>query len=81
MVRLQIPRGATVGVVFAPPHDGFSYSYWRANYVLAGRTVLLPPQATDVTSADYVAVWQSDWSDPRFTPSWRGFGGALLKRR
>src|SRR5438093_11633628 len=41
-VRSQTRPGDSVAPAFAPPHDGWSYSYWRANYLLSGRTVKLP---------------------------------------
>ena len=51
--RAQTPPGATVSIDFAAPYDGFSYAYWRASYVLAGRRVLLP----DDRSGEYVVSW------------------------
>jgi len=51
--RSQTPPGATVSIDFAAPYDGFSYAYWRANYVLAGRRVLLPGDR----SGEYVVSW------------------------
>lgn len=81
MARLQIPPGRTVSVVLPAPHDGFSYEYWRANYELSGRPVLLPPKEMHPANADYVAAWKSDWSNPLFDVVWRGSGGMVLKRR
>ncbi len=43
--------GDTIALDFAPPNAGWGYAYWRANYLLAGRTVL-PPGRRD---ADVVA--------------------------
>jgi len=52
-VRSQTHPGDSIALVFAPPHDGWSYSYWRANYVLSGRTVKLPGD----TDANVIASW------------------------
>ncbi len=51
--RAQTAPGATVSIDFAAPYDGFSYAYWRANYVLAGRRVLLPGDQ----SGQFVVSW------------------------
>ncbi len=81
MARTQIRPGHTVSLVLAPPHDGFSYTYWRANYELSGRPVLMPPNVVDPATAEYVVAWQSEWSAPAFETVWAGFGGKVLKRR
>ena len=52
-VRAQTKRGDTISVVFAPPHDGWGYSYWRAHYALSGRRVLHPGDV----SGDVIAYW------------------------
>ena len=52
-VRGESRPGETVALVFGPPYDSFSYTYWRANYVLSGRTVRLP----GVVDADVIAYW------------------------
>jgi hypothetical protein len=52
-VRAESRPGETVALVFGPPYDGFSYAYWRANYVLSGRTVRFP----GVVDADVIAYW------------------------
>jgi hypothetical protein len=52
-VRTETRRGESIAVVFAPPHDGWSYNYWRAHYALSGRRVLLPGE----TNADVIAYW------------------------
>jgi hypothetical protein len=80
-VRLQTRSGDQIAVIFPPPHTGFSYAYWRANYDLAGRRVLPPPDVMYVGSAEYVAAWHDGWSDPRFAPVWSGFGGTLFKHQ
>jgi hypothetical protein len=52
-VRAQTKRREKISVVFAPPHDGWSYTYWRANYALSGRFVLYPGDL----SGDVIAYW------------------------
>ena len=52
-VRSQSKPGDSIALVFAPPHDGWSYTYWRANYELSGRTVRLPGE----TDGNVVAYW------------------------
>ena len=81
MVRLQTRDGDRIAIILPPPHDGFSYAYWRASYDLAGRTVLLPPEMIDVGSASYACAWRDGWSDPRFELVWSGYGGTLFRRR
>lgn len=41
-VRTQTHPGDTIALDFAPPYGGWGYMYWRASYVLSGRTILLP---------------------------------------
>jgi hypothetical protein len=81
MARMQTRPGKTVSLILAPPHNGFSYAYWRANYELTGRQVLLPPEHVHPAAADYVVVWRAEWSDPAFREVWRGFGGMVLEHR
>jgi hypothetical protein len=52
-VRAQTHRGETIALVFAPPHDGWSYTYWRSHYALSGRNV----QPPNIQDADVVAYW------------------------
>src|SRR5438105_3112262 len=52
-VRAESRRGETIALVFKPPYDGWSYTYWRANYALSGRFVPFP----GVADADVVAFW------------------------
>lgn len=65
--------------------ERYSGAYFRAGYLLAGRTVL-PIIATDgrvvrenVERADYVAAWRVRFTGG--TPVWSGAGGTLVRRR
>jgi hypothetical protein len=81
MARAHIDRGRTVSVILPPPHEGFSYTYWRASYELSARRVLLPQPIAHPAAADFVAVWRTEWSWPGFREVWNGSGGRLLQRR
>ena len=52
-IRSVTRRGDTVGLVFRPPFNGFGYVYWRASYMLSGRTVKFPGE----TDANVIAYW------------------------
>lgn len=74
--------GEPIAVLFASPHEGFSYAYWRAGYVLAGRPMLGPmdlvaPQG----QAEVIALWRSRYGDPRYDVVWMDRGSAILRRR
>jgi hypothetical protein len=65
--------------------DGYSYAYYRASYILAGREVIPliyrtnAPIPANLQRAEYLAVWQT--SGPRARVVWQGDGGVLLSRR
>ncbi|HKB79533.1 MAG TPA: hypothetical protein VKH35_07445 [Thermoanaerobaculia bacterium] len=40
--RMLTQPGQSVALDFAPPYDGWGYTWWRGSYVLSGRKVLLP---------------------------------------
>jgi hypothetical protein len=67
--------------LLAPPHDSFSYAYWRTSYLMSGRTVLLPLPQPDLDHADLVAVQGVPFSDPRFDQVWSGASGETIWRR
>lgn len=52
-VRAETKPGETIALDFAQPHDMFSFAYWRAHYVLSGRTVNLPGDK----NANVIAYW------------------------
>ena len=85
-VREHTRRGDTIAVL-APTLDwdrGYSYAYYRASYILAGREVLpLADEARRVhpenlQRAQLVASWRAPV--PRGTVVWRGDGGVLVRR-
>jgi hypothetical protein len=81
-IREQTREGERIGVIFGWPHAGFSYTYWRARYILAGRTVLLPMDIVAPEEApDVVAVWDTGWGDPRFEIVWLGSHGAIERKK
>lgn len=81
-VRADSRPGEAVAVLCAAPEDGFSYTYWRASFVLAGREVLLPEPHLDLTRADVVATWGRELDDPRFVRVWSDpSGGAFWRKR
>ena len=65
--------------------QGYEYAFYRAGYVLAGRTVL-PVIAPDnraipanLSGADLVAAWRTDLDSRRFEIVWEGAGGVLAR--
>jgi len=78
-VRADTKPGETVALMMAAPHGGWSYTHWRASYVLSGRHVL-PPVPFDAPP-DVVALWQTGWGDPRYELMWSDANSALLRRR
>jgi hypothetical protein len=68
-------------------HQGYEYAFYRASYVLAGRTVLpvITPTgrsiSQNVKNADVVAAWQVDLDPGQFEVLWRGDGGTLARPR
>ncbi|HWS71775.1 MAG TPA: hypothetical protein VN605_06650 [Thermoanaerobaculia bacterium] len=89
-VRARTKDGSSIAIV-APPQrwmDGYDFAFYRASYLLAGRTVLPVLDSKDalhpenLRAADYVAVWGRPFqADERSVIVWRGEGGALLGRR
>jgi hypothetical protein len=88
-VRARTNNGDSIALV-VPSLDwdqGYSYAFYRASYLLAGREVL--PVATadralhpeNFRSAKYVAVWGREFPPTQTrTVMWRGEGGVLLRR-
>jgi hypothetical protein len=77
-VRERTKKGDSI-VLLLPVGDRQSYDhgYFRASYLLAGRT-LLRPSRENVARADYVAAWRVNVPGDAV---WRDHGGALLRRR
>ena len=78
-VRADTKPGEQVAVLMEAPHSGWTYAYWRANYVLSGRRVL-PPIEWD-TTPDVIALWRTGWGDPRYDIVWSDANSALLRRK
>ena len=87
-VRARTSNGDSIALL-VPTLDwdaGYSYAYYRASYLLAGRKVL--PLATadgrlqpaNFRSATYVAAWGRPMPPTHMTVVWSGEGGTLLKR-
>lgn len=87
-VRERTQDGDSIALI-TPTFDwdrGYSYAYYRASYLLAGREVL--PLALDdgrlhpenFRRAKYVAVWGTTFPQGRATVVWQGDGGTLLRR-
>ena len=87
-VREHTQNGDSIAIV-VPTLDwdeGYSYAYYRASYLLAGREVL-PVAAEDrrllpanFQAAKYVAVWGRPLPAAHLRIVWSGEGGSLLAR-
>ena len=66
-------------------NEGYEYAFYRAAYVLAGRTVLpvITPDNRMIEGnferADLIAAWGVEPNPGRFTVEWRGEGGSLAR--
>ena len=81
-LRARTREGERIGFIFSWPHGGFSYTYWRARYVLTGRTVLLPMDIIAPDQApDVVAIWSTGWGDPRYELVWVEGHGAMARKK
>lgn len=87
-VRARTQNGDSIALI-APTFDwdrGYSYAYYRASYLLAGREVLplamsdgsLHPE--NFRRAKYIAVWGTAFPQGHSTVVWKGDGGMLLRR-
>jgi hypothetical protein len=86
-VRVQTRPGDSIALMVPARHweGGYSYAFYRASYLLAGRQVVPLVQPDDrvamgnLGAATYLAAW-------RMPPIaghpivWRGHGGVLVKR-
>jgi hypothetical protein len=80
-IRSRTEPGDEIGLLMAWPHEGWSYTYWRGSYALAGRRVLPPLNDYESTDAGTVATWQKGFGDERYAIVWRDENGALLRRQ
>ena len=86
-VRARTKKGESV-VLLLPARDWERYSrgYFRASYLLAGRTVLpvLTKEGTvareNLARADYIAAWRVRYAGDG-SLVWQGHGGTLVRRR
>jgi hypothetical protein len=88
-VERRTAEGESVALV--TPADGwmlgYRYAFYRASYVLAGRTVLpvMTPAGSSIPqnlkNADVVAAWQVELNPALFEILWRGDGGTLARPR
>lgn len=78
-VRADTKPGERIALLMEAPHGGWTYTHWRASYVLSGRHVLPPVQWE--TPPDVVALWRTGWGDPRYEILWSDGNSAFLRRR
>ncbi|MEO8380523.1 MAG: hypothetical protein ABI779_12730 [Acidobacteriota bacterium] len=79
-VRARTRNGERVGLMFGAPLQGWSYTYWRARYLLAGRTVLPPMDLVAPEDADVIALWRTGYGDPRFDVIFADSNSAIARR-
>lgn len=87
-VRTHTRPGDTIAILVPSMRweAGYSYAYYRASYVLAGREVLPlvrpddTPVPANLSRAKYVAAWHRNVPDRTPRVVWAGRGGALLER-
>jgi len=86
-VERRTDRGTEIALVTPARtwNQGYEYAFYRAAYVLAGRTVL-PVMTPDdrpiignLERADLVAAWGVELDPERFSVIWRGAGGTLAR--
>ena len=81
-VREDTKERERIALLMAPPHQGWSYTHWRASYVLSGRRVLTPMTIEPPeTPPDVIALWRTGWEDPRYEIVWSDADSALLRRK
>jgi hypothetical protein len=85
-VRERTNRGDTITILLPPmPWDSYTYPYYRASYLLAGRTVL--PMITEkgeirkleIARANYLAIYGAPYEGAGVI--WRHGRGTLVRRR
>lgn len=86
-VRARTAPGDTI-VIMVPRRwrSGYDYAFYRATYLLSGRSVIPLLDDRDKTyperiaTADFVAAWQTRFEAPAFTTVWQGHDGHLARR-
>lgn len=86
-VEAKTSRGESVALLIPAPgwNQGYEYAFYRAAYVLAGRTVLPvmtpagDPIPGNLERADLIAAWRVPLDPSRFEIVWRGHDGVLAR--
>jgi hypothetical protein len=86
-VRARTRNGDRIAIIVPARHwdDGYSYAYYRASYLLAGRQVVPLVQMDDrlamenLGAASYLAAWRMA-PPPGHPIVWQGNEGVLVKR-
>jgi hypothetical protein len=86
-VRAHTARGDRIAIMVPARHwdDGYSYAYYRASYILAGREVIPLVSPDDrllmgnLGRATYLAEWRRDLPVVQLVV-WSGAGGKLVRR-
>jgi hypothetical protein len=87
-VRAHTAKGDSIAIMVPARHwdDGYSYAYYRASYMLAGRQVIPLVSPDDrvvfgnLSQATYLAEWRHDLPVEQRVV-WSGAGGKLVRRR
>ena len=80
-VRAETKERERIALKMAWPHDGWSYTHWRASYILSGRFVVAPTLPVEETAPGVVGLWRTGWGDPRYEVVWADDKSALLRRK
>lgn len=78
-LRADTRPGERIALMMAAPHGGWTYTHWRASYVLSGRHVLPPVPWS--APPDAIGLWRTGFGDPRFQLVWSDSNSALLRRK
>ena len=80
-VRADTKPGERIALLMASPHDGWSYTHWRAAYLLSGRHVITPMTLVEPEiPPDVVGLWGVGWGHPKYEIVWADAKSALLRR-
>ena len=81
-VRAETKPGERVALLMASPHDGWSYTHWRASYVLSGRHVITPMNLVEPeVPPDAVGLLGVGWGHPTYEIVWADAKSAMLRRK
>lgn len=88
-VEKRTSPGESIALVVPAPdwNRGYEYAFYRASYVLAGRTVLPVmnpaghPLPSNLERADYIAAWRAEVDPERFDIVWRERDGVLARTK